>query len=705
MAVLVTGISRADEFIPSTILINAPSFVTYDFDGNRLEIPCFITGGDVTAVMTIGTKDRYAEGAIQNGNLGWHYVNRIDTVCYVSPPVQLDEGSGVIPWDGLDNYGYMLPFGEYRYRIWAVSLSEETPFVAKGLPVSNSPLTVQITDEAGVPIERPLIYSAPLLTSAGDGDNTAKRMRWIIGDDPDNPELTETTQYPTWIERGPIAISPYFEDLFLTEAVTASGEQRIRNFKWVSNGNAILQEDWGEEGTISFPAWTPPDDFPMSGVASLDEDRAFFLSHHIEGGDIVTDLRCISFTEGDVGTPSVRLDEWWNDGFGESAFTGPSAMSARNGILYLGSSMSSLLMAINPLGGSDFHDMIRYVNGFGDGFGDLTGDDGEPVINDPSRSERTFSLAVDWHGYMIFPQDDPDRAMIGVLAPDGTGIGTFPVDASLSNGTFAPAIISYGSMYDGILLADSERDEVRWLGQDSVTGTLGQYCECWGIRGHYSPVEHRFFGGYLEFDGGIRADDIPPDTYVDVGVYSPSGHCVGYKNGCCHELFYIDRWSKRTYQLFADNPATAEVDGLRDGDRLEFRLWRDDTQEEYTLSVIFRDGDGTFHPGETVYVDSLIVEKKVAVDNASPAAFALDQNTPNPFNPSTSISYTLPEAVKVKLTVYSALGTEVGTIVDEWQPAGVHTVEWNGSGHSSAVYFYRIEAGGYTATKRMVLVK
>lgn len=110
----------------------------------------------------------------------------------------------------------------------------------------------------------------------------------------------------------------------------------------------------------------------------------------------------------------------------------------------------------------------------------------------------------------------------------------------------------------------------------------------------------------------------------------------------------------------------------------------------------------------SIFINSSIVtainnpEKR---DTLTAAPFALYQSHPNPFNPSTSISYTLPESAEVKLTVYNALGTVAGTIVDEWQPAGTHTVEWDGSQHGSGVYFYRIETGEFTDTKRMVLVK
>ena len=93
-----------------------------------------------------------------------------------------------------------------------------------------------------------------------------------------------------------------------------------------------------------------------------------------------------------------------------------------------------------------------------------------------------------------------------------------------------------------------------------------------------------------------------------------------------------------------------------------------------------------------------------------PVTFALQQNYPNPFNPSTQIDYSLPQRAHVTLAIYNILGRKVVTLVDSDRPAGSHTVIWDGtdlSGGSVAtgVYFYRIDAGEYTATRKMILIK
>lgn len=93
------------------------------------------------------------------------------------------------------------------------------------------------------------------------------------------------------------------------------------------------------------------------------------------------------------------------------------------------------------------------------------------------------------------------------------------------------------------------------------------------------------------------------------------------------------------------------------------------------------------------------------VNSEIPQAYNLCQNYPNPFNPSTLISYQLPENVFVTLKVFDVLGREVETLVNERQNAGNHSVQFNASKLISGVYFYRLEAGIYLATKKLLLLK
>jgi len=85
--------------------------------------------------------------------------------------------------------------------------------------------------------------------------------------------------------------------------------------------------------------------------------------------------------------------------------------------------------------------------------------------------------------------------------------------------------------------------------------------------------------------------------------------------------------------------------------------------------------------------------------------FELKQNYPNPFNPTSTISYAVPKTVFVTLKVYDVLGKEVATLVNEEKPAGNYNSRFDSSGLASGMYIYRLTAGAYTETKKMILMK
>jgi endo-1,4-beta-xylanase len=91
--------------------------------------------------------------------------------------------------------------------------------------------------------------------------------------------------------------------------------------------------------------------------------------------------------------------------------------------------------------------------------------------------------------------------------------------------------------------------------------------------------------------------------------------------------------------------------------------------------------------------------------NETPAAFALQQNFPNPFNPSTRITYDLPGSMHVKLSVYDVLGREVATLVNEQQSAGHYSVTFNAGQLPSGAYVYRIRAGTFETSRKLAIVK
>ena len=93
------------------------------------------------------------------------------------------------------------------------------------------------------------------------------------------------------------------------------------------------------------------------------------------------------------------------------------------------------------------------------------------------------------------------------------------------------------------------------------------------------------------------------------------------------------------------------------------------------------------------------------ISSEIPSEFSLSQNYPNPFNPTTNIRFDLPKNGFVKLILFDALGREVATLVNEKLTPGTYDVNWNGSSYTSGVYYYKLIAGDFVETRKMILIK
>ncbi len=115
---------------------------------------------------------------------------------------------------------------------------------------------------------------------------------------------------------------------------------------------------------------------------------------------------------------------------------------------------------------------------------------------------------------------------------------------------------------------------------------------------------------------------------------------------------------------------------------------------EYAYRLKQMDYDGSFEYSQSVEVEILL-----------PLYYSLEQNYRNPFNPVTKINYSIPKAGSVRIALYDVLGNEVKTIVDTYQDIGRYEILFDASGLASGVYYYRIQTGEFTSTKKLMLMK
>lgn len=130
------------------------------------------------------------------------------------------------------------------------------------------------------------------------------------------------------------------------------------------------------------------------------------------------------------------------------------------------------------------------------------------------------------------------------------------------------------------------------------------------------------------------------------------------------------------------------------------------------MSAIGQGFVGTIQQGNTRIESGVLADTSIRRTIIStvkeqwvPITYLLGQNFPNPFNPSTSIEYVLPNGSFVSLKIYNVIGEEVATLVSDVKSPGIYKAEWRGDGFSSGVYFYRLQAGEYVETKQMILLK
>ena len=215
-------------------------------------------------------------------------------------------------------------------------------------------------------------------------------------------------------------------------------------------------------------------------------------------------------------------------------------------------------------------------------------------------------------------------------------------------------------------------------------------------RGH---VDHESFNTFVYKRRSVSL--MANFETLDFGFVAPDSietkELTLYNLGLLNLNFEIEPLEQSAFSL---ETSSGNIDPI---DSLKIKVLYDPTNTSPhldTLRIVGRDGTAEVILVGNETTGDIDSNGQIGVRN-----YRLEQNFPNPFNPTATIEYTLPQSEDVSLIVYNLIGQEVAMLVSENQQSGSYSVTWNASNFSSGIYFYRLQAGDFVQTRKMVLLK
>jgi hypothetical protein len=598
-------------FQPTKLTLSAPPLISYSFDGSNLSIPVIVNGSSSNTVFMIYSKGKASSiGAVQNGYLGWHYVNKMDTCVYLTVLGVLPTGSNNVVWDGKGTQGAgiemvqstnsLVPAGEYTYYFFGYdSVNARIPAMKSIVAGTHemSPGYIEYQDKDGNALANPIMYIGqtmwPGWTTGGKGPVTSAYgtgsviKKWPIGLDPETSgndlERSLFDHGVRSVKGGNVALDPNDHEMVYLTETDDNWSNFITKYKWVPGGNAVIQTDWADQGSYAWttgiglgqsfqtgPLLDGPDLLCTTMWPNYDTAPwAQVLVMNREDGSVVKNI--------DVTNWQCSVDDQTRGGCingGSSNIRLPIGKS--QGLMFAHTAFACRAITYDPF--RDPGDEVAWVNQNGDYVLDrffLPDETVKWICNKWGHAPWSFTYFPDINEFCAFSAQGMGVATFGLIGPSGTGVGYFASGGETDAAKSLILPLNIGSAYDGMypdnVSSTATGPGIWWFGYDSITGTI-----------------------------------------------------------------------------------TSGIDGVAD---------------------------------------------------ATPSAFTVAQNTPNPFNPSTTISFTLAKTGKVSIDIFNISGQKVDTLVNTTMNAGNHTATWNASKNSAGVYFYTVKSGDYSRTMKMTLLK
>ena len=677
----------AAPFSPSPLKLTAPSYLLQNYSTGDVTIPFTVSGTPATVILAVITGDKWGMASgCHNGWLGWHYMQLVDTCVYVSPPSSFGTGTQTISWDSKDMEEN--PVYAYNYTYYLLGWDSGSPGVKATDFISPKRFDrayIQSYGQDGRPLANPFIFDALPFPATSSGSISIIRNKWELGYDPEDPSLLETTTYRSKGEFSRLAPNPINLNQFFTQELRPEGTLVLLKRQWVPNGESYLNTDWGDNGETAIPTLYSTE-WPFLPTGPVSDGNSFYFINSWRGDDGprtgIVRFDPIMGTEEDV----IDLTRWWRESSG--AVSGPADLEFReskNGaFIFCSSPVSCINMMVSPQA-EEGTDPVRWVNGNGDFFADRNylPDSRNPwACTDTDHSDDSHMLSVDSNLFSAFP-GDAENSSFGIFAPDGRGIGTIALPG-INEGTLqALRFLDYGSSYDGLYVGGTDHTGIRYIAFDSVRGNI--------------EMSSGFEIAYVHVLAPYEKETLRAGSART--IIWDFGECsVMYKTAAGRNIF-IDFSSDNglTWSPVADSLETTQ----------KKYVWTapDVNSSQCRIRIVNREYPSIRGESGTFTISGA---SGVAEEN-HPKAFAVS-NYPNPFNPSTTISFTLPASGQARMTVYDITGRKVRELLSGSLPAGAHTAVWDGKDArgiavSSGVYIARLNAGKFTATGKMLLVR